>query len=174
MKNSLVIKRIKAFVIDYAIILIYIGLLFGVTLLVFRIFQLVPADVHPVAGQLIGFATLTAPVILYFILSEKSKHAGTAGKRKLGLRVVNTHLTRATVAQLLVRNCIKFLPWELAHFFVYRLFYFTSIKQDTPGWVMTGLIVSQGLAIIYLLFIFFTKGNRSVYELFSNTRVIAE
>ena len=159
MKTSIIIKRLKAFIIDYFIILIYIGLLLGATLSISAIFHLKLENVNPVIGELIAFATLTLPVILYFVISENSEYAGTIGKRKMGV-------------QLLIRNCIKFLPWELAHFFIYRLFYFNSITETTPGWVLTGLTVSQGLAIIYLLFIIFAKDNRSVYELLSQTRVV--
>lgn len=172
MKTSIIIKRLKAFVIDYFIILIYIGLLLGGTLLISRIFQLRLGNVNPVIGELIAFATLTLPVILYFMVSENGKHAGTIGKRKFGLQIVSKTLTKASIGQLLIRNCIKFLPWELAHFFIYRLFYFTSIDKTTPDWVLTGLIVSQGLAIIYFLCIVFIKNNRSIYELFSQTRVV--
>ena len=38
MQNSIVIKRLKAFVIDYLIILIYIGMLFGGTILISKFF----------------------------------------------------------------------------------------------------------------------------------------
>ena len=172
MKTSIVIKRLKAFIIDYFIILIYIGLLLGITLLFSRIFQLKLDNVNPVTGGLIAFITLTLPVILYFTLSENGKYSGTIGKRKFGIHVVSKTLTKARLGQLLIRNCIKFLPWELAHFFVFRLFYFTSTNKTTPDWVLAGLIVSQGLAFIYLLCIIFCKNNRTVYELFSQTRVV--
>ncbi|MBK7679266.1 MAG: RDD family protein [Chitinophagaceae bacterium] len=165
-------KRLKAFIIDYFIILIYIGLLLGATLSISAIFHLKLENVNPVIGELIAFATLTLPVILYFVISENSEYAGTIGKRKMGVQIVNKTLVKASIGQLLIRNCIKFLPWELAHFFIYRLFYFNSITETTPGWVLTGLTVSQGLAIIYLLFIIFAKDNRSVYELLSQTRVV--
>ena len=172
MKTSIVIKRVKAFMIDYIFILIYIGLLLGTSLLVSKVFKLKPDNLNPAAGELIAFATLTLPVILYFTLSENGKYGGTIGKRKMGLQVVNNTLNKANVGQLLIRNCIKFLPWELAHFFIFQLFYFNSTSSATPGWVLAGLITSQLLAIIYLLFMIFNKNNRSIYELFSQTKVV--
>lgn len=172
MKTSIIIKRLKAFIIDYFIILIYIGLLLGATLSISAIFHLKLENVNPVIGELIAFATLTLPVILYFVISENSEYAGTIGKRKMGVQIVNKTLVKASIGQLLIRNCIKFLPWELAHFFIYRLFYFNSITETTPEWVLTGLIVSQGLVIIYLFCIIFIKNNRSIYELLSQTRVV--
>jgi uncharacterized RDD family membrane protein YckC len=172
LQNSIVIKRLKAFVIDYLIILIYIGMLFGGTILISKLFDLKLDNVNPVNGEIIGFATLTLPVILYFTLSEKGKYLGTIGKRKIGLQIVSKSLTKASIKQLLLRNCLKFLPWELAHFFIYRLFYFNSLSKTIPDWVLTGLIVSQGLALIYLLCIIFTKNNQSIYELLSRTIVV--
>jgi uncharacterized RDD family membrane protein YckC len=147
-------------------------MLLGASLLISRIFQFNLDNVNPVTGELIAFVTLTLPVIFYFMLSENGKYAGTIGKRKLGLRIVSKTLTKASLGQLLIRNCIKFLPWELAHFFIFRLFYFTSTNKTTPDWVLTGLISSQLLAIIYMLFIIFNKNNRSIYEIFSQTRVV--
>ena len=147
-------------------------MLFGGTILISNFYDLKLDNVNPVTGEIIGFATLTLPVILYFTLSENGKYLGTIGKRKIGLQIVNKSLTKASIKQLLLRNCLKFLPWELAHFFIYRLFYFNSLSKTIPDWVLTGLIVSQGLAVIYLLCIIFTKNNQSIYELISRTIVV--
>jgi len=171
-KNSNVINRIKAFVVDYLIIIIYAALLFGISLLSSKIFHLDINDVDPLTGELTGFITLTLPVILYFTLSENSSYAATIGKRKFQLCVTKKDKRKAGFVNLLVRNCIKFLPWELAHFFIYRLIGFTSEEEQVPASILTGLIVSQVLAVIYLLFILFTKNNRSIYELISGTMVI--
>jgi uncharacterized RDD family membrane protein YckC len=172
MRKQMVIKRVKAFAIDYSIILAYIAFLIAATLIVYSIAGWDVRTARPVEGQLIGFFTLTLPVILYFTISENCKHAGTIGKRKLHLQVVAADLTKAGRGQLLIRNCIKFLPWELAHFFVFRLVYFTRHDIPTPGLVLTGLVASQGVALLYLLCLVFNKNNRSLYELLSRTRVI--
>lgn len=172
MNKTFFIQRLKAFAIDYAIILIYIGVLAGVTLLLSSVFDLKFGSINPATGQLIGFTTLTLPVILYFTILEKSKYAGTIGKRKTGLQVVSISSTKATAGQLLLRNCVKFLPWEIAHFFIYKLFYFSTRDQSIPEWLLLGLIAAQLIAIIYVLFILFTKSNRSIYEIISRTKVI--
>ena len=147
-------------------------MLFGATILVSNYFHLKLDNVNPVIRQLIGFATLTLPVILYFTLSENGKYHGTIGKRIIGLQIMSKSLTKASIKQLLLRNCIKFLPWELAHFFIYWLFYFNSLSKTIPYWVLTGLVASQGLALIYLLCILFNKSNQSIYELLSRTIVV--
>jgi uncharacterized RDD family membrane protein YckC len=115
---------------------------------------------------------LTLPVILYFTLSESSKHAGTIGKRKFHLKVVSNDFSKAGFWQLLFRNCIKFLPWELAHFFIFRLFQFSRNNVEPANWILYGLVISQALAVIYLLCMILNKSHRSIYELFSLTRVI--
>ena len=168
----MIIKRIKAFLIDYLFIAIYILLLFVVTLLISKIFSTDLNNVNLIVAELTGFITLTLPVILYFVLTENSKYAGSLGKRKFKLQVVSITSNKASISRLIVRNCIKFLPWELAHFFIFRLFYFIKIKSETPQWVLIGLIVSQVLALIFLLYIIFNKHNRSIYEIFSGTKVI--
>ncbi len=172
MKNSIVIKRVKSFLIDYLIILIYIGLLLGATLLLSKTFNINLNSFDLVTGQLTGFATLTLPVILYFTLSEWSRHSGTIGKSKFHLQVVSHNCNKAGFWQLLFRNCIKFLPWELAHFFIFSLFQFFRNNSEPPNWILYGLVISQGLAVIYLLCMIFNKSHRSIYELFSFTRVI--
>lgn len=172
MKKSIVVKRVKAFAIDYIIILIYIAFLILITLLVSNTFSLDLKRVDLVSGQLLGFTTLTLPVILYFTLWENGRYAGTPGKRRTGLQVVSANSAKAHPGQLLLRNCVKFLPWETAHFFIFRLSHFTRSKVPPPDWVLMGLIASQVLALLYLICLVFNKTNRSVYEIFSSTRVI--
>ena len=161
----------KAFIIDYCIILIYIGLLFGATLIISKLLSLSLENLGPVVGQLIGFTTLTLPVILYFTLSENSKYAGTIGKRNFDLQVVSGDLSKASFGQLLTRNCVKFLPWELAHFFLFHLIHFNRTNVSPPDCILVGLIASQGLALIYILLLL-VNDNRSLYEFVSSTRVI--
>lgn len=172
-KPSIVIKRIKAFGIDYLIIAIYIVFLFGTTLLVSNLFDIPLENVDTVKAELMGFFTLTLPVILYFTFSEAGRYAGSFGKRKFGLKVVLEKLGPAGFPQLLLRNCVKFLPWEVAHFFIFQLFYFVRTNTEPPAWVLGGLVGSQVIAVIYLLFMLFNKNNRSLYEMASSTRVIS-
>jgi uncharacterized RDD family membrane protein YckC len=170
--KSIVYKRVKAFAIDYLIILLYVGILFLITLSVSRILSLNPERLSPFKAQLLGFTTLTLPVVLYFTLLERSKHAASIGKRKTRLQVVSSGGTKAALGQLILRNCIKFLPWEFAHFFVFRLFSFLRLDAQPPDWVLTGLVLSQGLAVLYLICLVVSKNNRSIYEWLSGTKVI--
>ncbi|MBI1344633.1 MAG: RDD family protein [Terrimonas sp.] len=172
MKNPVILKRLKAFAIDYLLILLYIGILLCGTLLTGSLFHLQFNIADPITGEITGFLTLTLPVMLYFTLSENGQYAASIGKRKLGLQVVTPFHKKAGFGQLLLRNGIKFLPWEMAHFYIYRLFYNDPITKNTPDWVLTGLILAQALAVIYFLCILFNKNNRSIYEILSGTCVV--
>lgn len=174
LKTSILIARIKAFAIDYLIILVYIVLLFGATILISNLFDIDLNTVNTTTAELTGFFTLTLPVILYFTLTEAGKQSGSVGKRKVNLKVVSKNSTRADFFHLLLRNCIKFLPWELAHFFIYQLLFFSRGGAEPPVWVLPGLIISQAMAVTYLLFILSNKNNRSIYEIASGTKVIYE
>ena len=168
----MILKRIYAILIDYLVIIGYMLILSSFTFMFSSLFNLYLQINNPWLGELIGFCTLTLPVILYFVFSENSHYRGTIGKRFLGLKVVSNSSQVANFYQLVVRNSIKFLPWEMAHFFVYQLFYFMNSGSVVPSWILNGLIFSQVIAMIYLLFIIFNKQNRTVYELISDSKVV--
>jgi len=172
MKSSIVIARFKAFAIDYLIIIGYIVLLFAATLAISRLLDADLDNIDTLTAELIGFITLTLPVILYFSFTEAGKFAGSIGKIRFHLKVIPVSKHKASFFQALLRNVIKFLPWEIAHFFVYQLFYFSRTNMEPPVWVLYGLVASQAIAFVYLLFILFRKDNRSVYELISSTKVV--
>jgi uncharacterized RDD family membrane protein YckC len=171
-KTKLVSGRLKAFGIDYLLILSYILLLSAATLLLSKMAHLDLKRVSPATAELIGFFTLTFPVILYFTLSEANGRGATIGKNKQNLKVISVDGRSASMIQLFTRNIVKFLPWEIAHYFIYQLYYFDRIGVSPPARVTVGLICAQALAIIYLLLIFFSKNNRTIYEWISGTRVV--
>jgi len=172
MRNSIIITRLKAFAIDYLIILAYIGLLFIATLAVSGLLDADLDNIDNLTAELIGFSTLTLPVILYFTFTEAGKFGGSIGKRRFNLKVISVRPIKVSFFQALLRNVIKFLPWEIAHFSVFQIFSFTKRNTEPPSWVLYGLVAAQAIAIIYLLFIRFRKDNRSVYELISSTKVV--
>lgn len=165
------IKRLKAFLIDFFIILAYVGFLYVVTISFYRIFPHLLKKIGPVSEQILGFICLALPVILYFTLMENSKYKATIGKRKFNLQTVSKNLSKANFDQLLLRNFVKFLPWILAHFFVFRWFDFMRNNIPPPIWVSEGLIMSQALAVVYLILLF-TNNHRNIYEILSSTIVI--
>lgn len=107
-RAGLFARRAGAYGVDYAVIAAYALALAGVTLGVAPSLQLSNA-----AGYGVGLATLTGPVILVFAALE-ARFGATPGKAALGLRV-RSGAARPGFAPSLVRNVIKFLPWEIAH-----------------------------------------------------------
>jgi len=160
---KLTFKRVLAFLIDYCIIVTYALMLFGSVIIAQVMFQFEIPELSPVSGQLLGFITLTFPVLLYFFLSEKGKHQGTIGKRILKIRVEGDNL--------LLRSILKFIPWEIAHAGVLWLFYFQNAGIENPIWVWILLILPQLMALIYFITLLFYQGEQSVYDKIAHTRV---
>jgi len=160
------IHRIFAWTIDFGIIVLYAILLFAVTSLFFDVGQV---DLNPYFGQLIGFLTLTLPVITYSYLTEKSNWKATIGKRVLNLIVLTPENT--TNKSILIRNLLKYLPWELAHTGVHWIIYFESVGREIPIWTWIILIVPQVLVFVYFISIILSKGLVSVYDRISGTRL---
>ncbi len=87
-------QRFEAFLLDYLIIAAYLILLVIVSVgLGFgplrSVFQAMFAD--PNSSEFSAFLLLVLPIILYFALFEYSSWQATCGKRKMGLRVIDTH-----------------------------------------------------------------------------------
>jgi hypothetical protein len=160
------IHRIFAWTIDFGIIVLYAILLFAVTSLFFDVRH---AGLNPYFGQLIGFLTLTLPVITYSYLTEKGVWKATIGKRVLNLIVLTPE--NKTNKSILIRNLLKYLPWELAHTGVHWIIYFESVGRETPIWTWIILIVPQVLVFVYFISIILSKGQSSVYDRISGTRL---
>lgn len=163
-------KRILAFLIDYLLILVYILVLLGAALLIYRLLGTGPGRIPPLKGQLTGFFSLTLPVVLYFYFMEKSKHRGTIGKIKAGIfiNVKGRHHGK----KLLIRNFLKFIPWEIAHTGVHYVTHYSQKGEDTPTWVMVTLILPMVIAGIYLYSILRSHGKESLYDRVAGTSMV--
>ncbi|MEQ1746216.1 MAG: hypothetical protein ABMA02_12375 [Saprospiraceae bacterium] len=71
-----------------------------------------------------------------------------------------------------IRNVLKFLPWEIAHFGVHQLLHFEGYESQTPFWVWTVLILPQVMVFTYFLSMIFDKEGKSVYDKIAGTRVM--
>ena len=161
--KKLLIKRVIAFGIDYLIIVFYAMLLFGITTLVN------PGNINPILGQFVGFFTLTLPVFLYFYLTERSIYKGTIGKRVMGISVIINQ--QGSSRNILIRNILKFLPWEIAHIGVHWVVYYSKMEIAPPNWVWVVLILPQIITFGYLISLVIYKGEYSFYDKIANTKV---
>lgn len=111
--------------------------------------------------------TMSAPVWLYFIVSERYKQQ-TIGKRLLKLVVVNKEGSKISIYQAVVRTFIRLLPWELTHMI---------ILVPTPWWSTEEpsnenlIYIPNLLMIIYILVLFASKGRKGIHDYISNTRI---
>jgi uncharacterized RDD family membrane protein YckC len=163
---SLAVKRCLAFLADYSLMAIYAGIL----IVLFRNTSDVMdplIDGSAITAQIIGFVLLTLPVLLYFILSESSKYQGSFGKRLMKIKVVNPDKKGY---RIIVRNLIKFLPWEIAHAGIYQTIYADpSINPHTSTILL--LTVPQVVVMAYVLSIFAGKGRTAIYDSLAGTSV---
>lgn len=164
----MIFNRILAFVVDYFLILMYGTLLYLMTTNL--IFDQVPDSVlyQPFFNQMIGFFSLTLPVVIYFILCETSNRKATVGKRLLGLKVQSE---KGEIG-IIIRNLIKFLPWELAHAGIHWLLFYQSLGKNISSWIWGMILIPQLIVIGYLVSLFLSGGKNTIYDSISNTKVL--
>jgi uncharacterized RDD family membrane protein YckC len=163
------LRRVSAWLIDYFLVAIYMGIVFFVVFVVTGGRLEIPGVSTPGARQLLGAATLTIPVLLYFALCEASARQGTIGKQATRLRVVGRDHERIGLGRSLVRSGLKFAPWEIAHTAIHRI----PLSGDIPWPVWAGLVVSMLLSLAYLAALF-TGHGRTPYDALAGTRVVED
>src|SRR5688572_6469674 len=92
-----------------------------------------PRPQNPWKAQVIGLFTMTIPVTLYFALFESSAWRASIGKRALGLIVSRETGDRLPFVSALLRNAVKFVPWEFGHMVAQQAPF--SGDAGLPGWV---------------------------------------
>ncbi|WP_241654756.1 RDD family protein [Sporolactobacillus shoreae] len=161
--------RICAFLLDYLVIAVYGVLVLGTLSVAFRSFFRPLFTGSPAIAELTGFALITLPVSLYFLLCERSDWQGTWGKKKMSLRVVDGSGRRIGLSRSILRTAIKFLPWEMAHFAVWHMI----LPSNFSGGVVIGILIMVYLAVIsYVLSPLLNKKKQTIYDRIAGTAVI--
>ena len=163
--KKLIYRRIVAFAIDYLVIIGYALLLFGFT----KILNLRDFAFSPISGQLIGFASLTLPVFLYFFLMERGVSRATLGKRIMNISIELP--SDNSNSKIFLRNVLKFLPWEIAHTGVHWIVYCSNSGNEVPIWVYLLLILPQIIMLVYFISMMITRGASSIYDNLADTRI---
>lgn len=160
--------RVKASLIDYLVIVAWLLVLTGLSLIVQPLLPPAtgPQDVY--LTDLTVFAMTVFPVWLYLTLTEASAAAGTLGKHLAGLRVRSADSGRAGFARAAARNAIKLLPWQLGHVAVAR---FILGVQFELAIVVD--VVAVLLAVATMVVAVRDPGRRALHDLIAGTRVIA-
>ncbi len=104
-------KRVKAFLIDYLVISMYLVILLGINLLINPSVFEGGLQASQLQTHLIAFVSSVLPVILVFSLLE-ARYKKTMGAHvmKITIQYADNPYRRS-----LLRNALKFLPWQLGH-----------------------------------------------------------
>lgn len=162
-------RRIYAFLIDYLIIAGYGTFIVGTISVIFRPFIQPMFSSSAVTAQLTGFFLITLPISLYFVLCESSTWQGTIGKKKMGIQVVNNIGQRMNIWRSITRTAIKLLPWEVAHFAIWRLMLPSNFSEITLLIILSAVNLA---IIIFLITPFTNKQRKIVYDWIAKTQVI--
>ena len=155
-------KRMTEFLFDYLFILAYLLLLFLGSMLIYIIFFNGVPEFTEIQSQWLVFLTSILPITLLFTFLDY-KNDGSFGKAKAGLELV---YQKKTVQASLIRNVIKFLPWQLGHMGtihgVYSEFDLLSIILS---------FLATLLAVLLLVMTMFRKDKRHLGDLLAHTQV---
>lgn len=161
--NHIPIKiRLKELLTDYLVILAYLFVLFIVNLaIIFLFFEGVPMY-SEIQSQLIATFTSVLPIILIFSYLDYYK-SGSIGKRVAGLKLI---FENRNFRSSLLRNLIKFLPWQLGHFGVIHGV-FTDFDMNAIMIANSGIL----LGLILLWMGLFRKDKRHLGDFIAGTKV---
>lgn len=155
-------KRMTELLFDYLFILAYLALLFLGCMLFYIIFFNGIPEFTEIQSQCLAFFTSVLPITLLFTSLDYTKN-GSFGKAKARLQLV---YKKKTVKSSLIRNTIKFLPWQIGHMGtihgVYSEFDLLSIILS---------ISATLLAVLLLAMTMFRKDKRHLGDLLAHTQV---
>ena len=155
-------KRMIEFLFDYLFILAYLVLLFLSSMLIYIIFFNGVPEFAEIQSQWLVFFTSVLPITLLFTFLDY-KNYGSFGKVKAGLELV---YQKKTVQASLIRNVIKFLPWQLGHM--------GTIHGLYSDFDVLSIILSFSatlLAVLLLAMMMFRKDKRHLGDLLAHTQV---
>ena len=155
-------KRMIEFLFDYLFILAYLLILFLGSMLIYIIFFNGIPEFTEIQSQCLVFLTSVLPIILLFTYLDYKKN-GSFGKAKAGLELV---YQKKTVQASLIRNTIKFLPWQIGHMGTIHGFY-----SNFDGLSIILSILATLLAISLLAMTLFRKDKRQLGDLLACTQV---
>ena len=155
-------KRMIEFLFDYLFILAYLGLLFLSSMLIYIIFFNGVPEFTEMQSQCLAFFTSVLPITLLFTFLDYTNN-GSFGKAKAGLQLV---YQKKTVQASLIRNSIKFLPWQIGHMGTIHGFY---SEFDFLSIILS--ILATLLAVDLLAMVVFRKDKRHLGDLIAHTQV---
>ena len=155
-------KRMIELLFDYFFILAYLILLALGSFVYYLIFQKGMQQPTEFESQSITFFTSVLPITLIFTYLDYIKN-GSFGKKKAELQLV---YEKKTVQASLIRNTIKFLPWQIGHMGTIHGFY---SEFDLLSIILS--FFATLLAVALLAMMVFRKDKRHLGDLIAHTQV---
>ncbi len=160
-------KRFLALFLDFLLIIGYALVLFVLSMFIY----LVPLGGVPMfneSGMNLLSLALIIPSALYCIIMECTTKHATVGKRAARIKVASTRLGRLRVWQVIVRNIIKFLPWQLAHM---AIIHGVATGWDSDMFTTVVLYTASALALLWVGSLFGRK-HRGIHDHIAGTIVV--
>ena len=155
-------KRMIELLFDYLFILAYLILLALGSFVYYLISQKGMQQPTEFESQSITFFTSVLPITLIFTYLDYTKN-GSFGKKKAELQLV---YEKKTVQASLIRNVIKFLPWQIGHM--------SAIHSVYSGFDLSYFILcytSILFLVVLLAMSIFRKDKRHLGDLIAHTQV---
>ncbi len=155
-------KRMIELLFDYLFILAYLILLALGSFVYYLISQKGMQQPTEFESQSITFFTSVLPITLIFTYLDYTKN-GSFGKKKAELQLV---YEKKTVQASLIRNVIKFLPWQIGHM--------SAIHSVYSGFDLSYSILcytSILFLVVLLAMSIFRKDKRHLGDLLAHTQV---
>jgi len=163
-KKDILLRRFAALGIDYLMLSIYAGVLFLLSPLIGPLFQKSAWQ-----SEFFGLIFLVIPVFLYFFIFEAFSLKATPGKLLFKLKIIKIDKTNFSFKDSFIRNFVKLLPWELAHFFIWQ---FTFSVSGFSFLAKVLLIAVNLLLVTYIGFPFFNKKARAIHDIAAHTKLV--
>ena len=167
--------RLKAFALDYLLILGYLVALSVVG----TALTLGPLGDRwsslfstPLRADLCAFVLSVLPVVAYFAHAESSRSGATWGKRRMGLKVLGADGAPLGIGRSLSRSALKFLPWQIAHTSMLHILGFPLSPGEPPLGSIVGLVLVWVLVASYLSGLSTLCGGRTPYDRLAGTVVV--
>lgn len=159
---SLKVKQsLKEWAIDYLVILLVLIVIAIVFSILYALMGRVPEVRESQANYLAFFASVLPVIVLFCYLDYKG---GSYGKRRAGIKIV---FENRTIWKTLLRNIIKFIPWQLGHMATISGIY--SNYESLTSQILTP--VSVGLLLVLMGMRLFRQDGRHIGDMIAGTSI---
>lgn len=121
---------------------------------------------RPVAADLAITVLTVLPYLAYLTVTEAGPQRSTWGKRRMGLVVADPGGS-VTLGQVLVRNLVKVLPWQLGHLSAMDFATADAASGPTPVLFVASMALLAAVVVPVLV------GRTGLHDLVAGTRVRA-